>query len=357
MTENVPRVGFFFFAGRRFGGAERRYARLAEHMQNRGLAKVTVFSRSDFLLSLKSMGITLGDCEIVECMSADGQHFGSRALSLLKCLRSIRNSHCDHVHLCLNPGLVSFMYSICSKFLPPHSISMNAGLFSRNAGAFAKSVFAPYSVAKAKSVDCLGPRYKEQLRQYTFSKDYEKLSVAPCSFTGEWSIQDSGCSRDIDITFAARFVEGKGIDLLESALRNENLCIHVCGSGPLDVNLPKANVYYTESLIDVLRRTKIFVSLQDVDNYPSQSVLEAMSAGCSIIATDVGDTRMFLNNENSVLISPDRESLRKAIFLLLKNTPLRRKLGAEASKALTQKHTIENYSEYFLSEVVRNAVG
>ena len=62
---------------------------------------------------------------------------------------------------------------------------------------------------------------------------------------------------------------------------------------------------------EVLAETSVFVSIQTTNNYPSQSVLEAMGCGNAIIATDVGDTRMFINENNGILIDLEAKQISK----------------------------------------------
>lgn len=349
----LPRIAFLFWAGERFGGAERRYARLAEYIQNNKLAHVSVFGRSSFYRSLRQVGITLFNCEIHEIEDPQRGKTRKALGELWKCFRKLGAEKIDHVHICANPGVVSFLYSLFPNSTPKYSISMNALLFSQNASFFQKKLFLPFSVARASSVDCLGPRYKQQLMKYAWKGSESKAHVAPCSFTASWD-ECSSTKRDIDVTFAARFVPGKGLDLLDAALGEmTDLNLHICGSGPISVNLRNAKAYHTDRVYDVLCRSKIFVSLQSDDNYPSQSVLEAMAAECAIIATDVGDTRMFLSESNAIMIPPRPEALRNAVTKLLNNEALRKELAANAKAALVNNHTIDNYSDYFLQKIIR----
>lgn len=59
--------------------------------------------------------------------------------------------------------------------------------------------------------------------------------------------------------------------------------------------------------IDIfLHKSYVFLSLQDYDNYPSQSLIEAMSFGCTVIATDFGETSKLVKVENgNTLINKD----------------------------------------------------
>jgi glycosyltransferase involved in cell wall biosynthesis len=76
----------------------------------------------------------------------------------------------------------------------------------------------------------------------------------------------------------------------------------LCGSGPYEAELRAAardrrniEIQHKQDMAEVLADAKVFLSLQQWDNYPSQSLLEAMLCGCCVVATDVGDTRLLVN--------------------------------------------------------------
>jgi len=52
----------------------------------------------------------------------------------------------------------------------------------------------------------------------------------------------------------------------------------------------------TYDMKPIFAKTKIFVSLQDIENFTSLSLLEAMSAGNAIICMDVGETQRIVQN-------------------------------------------------------------
>jgi len=179
----------------------------------------------------------------------------------------------------------------------------------------------------------------------------------------------NGNARDIDIVMMARMVEGKGHMLLKDALirlgdgGRKDLNVHVCGSGPIELEVKRAfakvegqrlNFYFEQEPFQILRRTRIYVSLQDVENYPSQSLLEAMACGCAIVATDVGMTRQLLDESCAVLVPRDPIALAKALDYLLSNYSVRDSLGSRAKEVVTSTQTIERFSTYFLRDISRS---
>jgi glycosyltransferase involved in cell wall biosynthesis len=78
----------------------------------------------------------------------------------------------------------------------------------------------------------------------------------------------------------------------------------------------------------LLQRFDVFALTSDTEQMPN-AVLEAMAAGRAIAATDVGDTRRMVSEENApFIISRDNEDgLTDAIVALLRDHPLRQRLG------------------------------
>lgn len=344
----LKRIFFVVWADEHFGGAERRYCRLAKHLSEDQMLNVKVLGSEVFFNSISKMGITFDDSVRLVFKG----HYKNRYIRLFFKLIFFMNflffKRNDHVHLCVNPGILTFLYSLFFFALPKFSFSMNAGLFSYNASFLTKYVYARHSVARAVSVDCLGPRYRHELSCFISQKLTKKLCVAPCSFLSNL-YPVNAMNRDIDVLFLSRLVKWKGLDLLEQASKNiPNINVHVCGRGPMSPEIEGASIYYVENSFDVLQRAKIFLSIQDEDNYPSQALLEAMTAGCAVIATDVGDTRLLLNEANSVLIPRCPIALADAINALLVDPIRRSELGFNARKDVCLHHSVERYAEYFL---------
>ena len=87
------------------------------------------------------------------------------------------------------------------------------------------------------------------------------------------------------------------------------------------------------------------------DAYPL-SVIEAMSAGKPIVATDVGGIpEEFGDDDCGFLIKPnDSEALAKCLFDLVRDSEMRSRLGANARKHAERCFT----QERFYNEVLTN---
>jgi glycosyltransferase involved in cell wall biosynthesis len=98
----------------------------------------------------------------------------------------------------------------------------------------------------------------------------------------------------------------------------------------------------------IFAETSVLVSLQTGTNYPSQSVLEAMGCGNAVIASNTGDTDLFINNSNGMLVELNTESLVSALKKLIKDPLLAKQMGLAGKELAEKNHTIEKASAYYL---------
>jgi glycosyltransferase involved in cell wall biosynthesis len=104
-------------------------------------------------------------------------------------------------------------------------------------------------------------------------------------------------------------------------------------------------IRYEARPLQFLNQSSIFVSLQAVENYPSQSLIEAMACGNAIVATDVGETWRLVDESNGLRVSPSAEAIAAAIIDLLQNPDLFR-LGSASRQRILQDYTPERFFNY-----------
>lgn len=349
------KIGFIFWSQDRIGGMERRYSRLASYLmsvegswhvfavvQGRCRAAVLSFFRDHH----KGRVIDYGTS------SQSGQPFNvSSIIDLIQLAFVVRFSKFQHLHLCLNPGVMSFFVALFAPRSTRLTISMVDSTYDRTSTRFSRSL-AALNLSRYDGVDCLSAGPKAFMLHYFPHFNEEKLHVAPCSFSDYSCAAPQDC-RDIDLVMTARFVAGKGYELLMQDVGFfDNYELHCYGSGPLDIKIGRAHVGFTSNPYHVLGRSKVFLSLQQNENYPSQALLEAMASGCAIIATDVGETRRILDESCAILIPFCLDSLKLAIEQLMNDDDLCLKMGRAARSRALQHHTIERYSKYFLEEII-----
>ncbi len=152
----------------------------------------------------------------------------------------------------------------------------------------------------------------------------------------------------VTVTYIGRLESVKGVaDFVAAALKvkkdKPSLDIQVVGWYKDHHPLVMANdreVRFTglrKDIEDILSRSDIFV-LPSYSEGLSNALMEAMSAGCACIASDVGGNRYLIENGNSGFLFPagDREALSAHIRRLVDDTAKRKQLGENARRRIEQ---------------------
>ena len=218
-----------------------------------------------------------------------------------------------------------------------------------------------YILEHADKIDFLSPYIAEGVKNLGINIPPHNISIAPCSFI-DYSKCIIGSKNSIEIAFASRLEPDKNPLLyLEAAREVLNdfpfVKFHLLGEGSLvneinqyisDNNL-SGNVNFTfhKDPPKIFSETLIFVSLQSGTNYPSQSVLEAMACGNAVVASDKGDTGLFIDKSNGILVQLNKNSVSSAIKKLLVNIHETKIMGLKAAKTVIENHTIEKVSDYY----------
>jgi len=160
------------------------------------------------------------------------------------------------------------------------------------------------------------------------------------------------------ILWYGRFVEEKGLRYLVEAAQpvlkeNPATSFILAGDGPLKDNISSTveskgmgRSFATpgkvdrKGLLDLLGESSIVVLPSLREGMPF-SLLEAMSAGKAIAASDIpGINDVVKHGENGLLVPPgDPHALAGAIIALLKDPALREKLGRSARNTILKKHS------------------
>jgi glycosyltransferase involved in cell wall biosynthesis len=331
------------FAGRKFGGVERRFARLASHLIEKG-ENVRLFCTADSFQAFDEIRIDVTELNVKGESSVvvfDEPSVGNwffdklnRIKGLLRLLFILsKHKNFIHVHLAMNPGLFSTLFSFSGI---NYSISIVDPYLNFKYWQLKRSV------RKSQAIDCLSESIHGKLITMSEGFSLPPVFVSPCSFTDSRNVEvcaskDTDLERDIDVALIAREVPGKGHALFKQSL----------------INLPGISYHITptDDPFGIMRRSKIFVSLQEIENYPSQALLEAMISGCAIIATDVGETRRLLDETCAVLIPYDPAALAESITYLLKNPSHRKKMAIAGQRRVLSEQTVERFADYFLKLV------
>jgi len=211
----------------------------------------------------------------------------------------------------------------------------------------------------ADAVDFLGKSYYAGLVARGFSLDNERVFMSPCSFTNYNKC--SATAKDDIVVFAGRLIEFKNpllfLQIARSIIaRRQDIRFRICGEGPLENQLnefvnanglqDKVAVEYDTNIVELFAKSKIFVSLQQEENYPSQSILEAMACENVVIATDVGETHKIVPDGCGFRVELDPNLIIEKILFLIDNNSVCRQLGKKARRFVMEKHTIDKFQTY-----------
>ncbi len=220
-----------------------------------------------------------------------------------------------------------------------------------------------YAHIKADFIDFLSPFILKGVRDRGLEVSDERAKITACSFT-DYSVCSTSKKNRFMIAFASRLEKDKNpILFLEAATRLANdypdVVFHIMGQGRLSSQICailekklRPNIIFHgfhPKPVELLAETSVFVSIQATNNYPSQSVLEAMACGNAIVASDVGDTRMFINESNGSLIPLCTEALVEALREYIEHPEIAYAKGNFAARYVRNEFTIQKAAKYYLN--------
>lgn len=219
-----------------------------------------------------------------------------------------------------------------------------------------------YALTRCARIDALTANVRASLIKGGF--DAGKIAVPPGSVVDAERFQPA-TAKERWVVFAGRLVEEKNPILFVEALPAVSRAVPearflLFGEGPLSTQVAElvarlrlsacVEVGFKPDLAPVLGRALVFVSLQRQDNYPSQSLLEAMSAGMAVVATDVGLTWQLVDEETGLRVKPEPSEVAEAVITLLRDPGRCRAMGAAARRRVISKHSEAQYERYLDAE-------
>jgi glycosyltransferase involved in cell wall biosynthesis len=171
------------------------------------------------------------------------------------------------------------------------------------------------------------------------------------------------------VAFVGRFSPEKSPFLFLDALkrvadRGIRFRALMLGEGPLELEVrsrltrlqlaDRCSIEFHPDPYPRLLESSIYVSLQTGDNFGSQALLEAMGAGCAVVASNVGETSRLVRPEGGLLVGFDANSVSAALSTLLTDPGRVARMG-HANASLVRREYSANAYVTFLEELYERA--
>jgi glycosyltransferase involved in cell wall biosynthesis len=372
------------------GGAERRYAQVYEYLRRRKM-NISLVMNESLLADLLRAGVLNEEAPSVvlkewfgssaRCLmrmmpdsdAARGAFgvaiqkiLGAAAFGLRKldyaigCLTLswwILRHHPLALHLILGGAYVvlPLQWLRCA---PPAAVSVVCPSLSAMVGSGLGYRLYRMALHQADVVDALTDTIRRALEEEGVSPN--SIRIAPGSFVNTDRFAPSPVKYPW-VVFAGRLVPEKNPDQFVAvcALVHKR-CPHakffILGDGPLRKHVwmqvrqhgLEANLEMTwcDHMESVLAHTLVFVSMQTMDNYPSQALLEAMSCGAAVVATDVGQTGKLVDESVGMRVEAKPEAIADAVVHLLEHPEQSAVKGKSGRQRVMEQHSTDAYVDY-----------
>ncbi len=371
------------------GGAERRYARFFIKASQNDKQLVLIINQQLYELELRA-GIRLDHCQNIEILpsrfkcfySPDSEYVESQeksnkkssnfllslahkldlAISIIDVWHLIKRKNIEAVHLVLGGVYLGLLPLLFKKHLKTlisiFSVRLEYLSRKRLAGINIGYYLHLIALRKCDAIDAVSPTVRNTLINQGINGD--KIEVAPSTFT-DYDAFKPGPKKKNWVVFAGRLIHLKNPLLFVKAIPkitsfDSSVRFFILGKGPLEPEITAmikklgiesiVSLKYELNISKILSISKIFVSLQQDENYSSQSLLEAMACENAIVATDVGETLRWVDDTTGIRIKPNALQLANAIIYLLNNPILIRKMGSTARKKAMSEHDMDDFVNY-----------
>ncbi len=220
-------------------------------------------------------------------------------------------------------------------------------------------------LTNADVVDLLNPSGLNYVSKFIKGKTY----ITPGTFTDLDVFRPIPKEKTI-VYAAARLDETKNPMLLVEAvnevqktIRENGFKVFLLGKGVLEDELRiRIGEFGISDIISMegyqkssnyIPQASVLLSLQSMENYPSQTVAEAAASGCYLIITDVGDSRKLADESFSTFVKNDCHELADAIVQYIKMSDSEKREVINNSRRFAEKHfSIKESIEYFYDIII-----
>lgn len=346
------------------GGAQTHVADLCNYFKNKNY-EITVMSSGD--------GWLKKECDKIGVKFVENKYFSNkpcprRLFNAIKEIRKYANEfHPDIVHCHSSSAGILGRLAIKGKIrtiYTAHGWGFNIGMkpWVKYPVLLLEKFCARYTdiyICVAEFVKQLGLKYR-LAPENKFKIVYNGVSlnsIVDKSKIINLAYRQADQKSKIGLVFLGRLAEPKKPELTIEAISllpeevKQNVKFTIIGDGPKKNMLEKiaqdkgVQVTFTGALtkeqsIKQLGQSDVFVFISSWEGFP-YTILEAMSCGLPVIASNVGGIKEAINLENGILIKNEIGQIREAVLKLVNDKELRLKLGEQGRKNAEQKFSLE----------------
>ncbi len=237
--------------------------------------------------------------------------------------------------------------------------------------SFKDRLFFYLIMLRSNTIDILDPVIYKRLKKMFFFRRNIKLTQAGSLDTKDYNFHFG--LKENSIIFSGRFNEQKQvmkfvdsiktIDFTLSKRGISNLKYYLLGDGPLQLEvessllkLSKEGIFvysgFKKNYKGLLEKSKVFLSIQKFNNYPSNSLMEAMACGAIPITINNGSTKLLAKESFSYYVPENftSEELAKAVEVVLTlDDSEARKRSIESRKVIENQYNIQNAAKYYFN--------
>jgi glycosyltransferase involved in cell wall biosynthesis len=355
------------FTDKYISGFTNRFAGLWAYISRNDLEKHFTFLTNDLIWQHFFKGFKKNNVEILAIRNNFSFKFSSRLFYPLYICLLYKKNKCTSVHVSSTVIDVLHLVRVFNFFRIPYCITFPSNSIEMAAHGNDRMQQKWRTIlSEAKNVDILNPT--NDLKGFPFKKFISPNSFPYFAelnhFSEEFYLNKK---RKNTVVFCGSFIAQKNplfalkafCLYLTKHIFPEDIQLIFIGKGDqiseLKAEITRINGEFQKEMVSfapyselpvILSQSKVFLSLQDFDNYPSQALMEAMIFCNSIISIDNGDTsRMVLEtNRNFLLKEKNEEALAEAIHSLI-NKP---DLNLMNREFILKYHNPGRFTEYLL---------
>lgn len=336
-----------------FGGAERRLIRIYNELAKDHEVELIIRGcrKKDFLPRLERSDCKINNIKKIKCFKSS-----ISCLLYMIFIRDVCNIH--YFDLCgfnLRIGQILKIRKIPTLLTIAHQ-NYAYGLIDENI----KKRLAQLMDVSSK-VDVLFPAGEEFLPTISSNKN---ISITPGTFT-QLDVFIPKKKEKILLFAAARLESDKNAKLLIEAcnlchddLKRNKYKVVISGKGyeenklrDMVKELKLGDIIDMPGYVkisDITPRAEMFLCLDLIDNYPSQTIAEAVASGCALVCTDVGYSSRCGSPEFTYLVKNDKNALASVIVdFIQKEENQKDEIFKSAREYAEKYYSIECSKNYF----------